>query len=324
MKNRGRGAGKGELVVGNGWRLRVGALAAAALIALAGCHTAEEKCVEDETVKVLMIGNSFSISCLTCLPQVAADCGKKLDLGSLYIGGCPIERHVENVAAERKDAAAKGAYRYDRVTDDGRRVVIRDMRLTDALRAAKWDVVTIQQASHLSWQAASYEPWGDELVKTVRELAPQAKVVVQETWSYTPFDGRLKKWKISADEMYARLSAAYRGFSEKRGFDVIPMGEAVQAWRRRLPVRYTDRSFGGDVVGGRYQKPEDLFKRNADMTWSCNSDPFHLNAKGEYLQALVWAAKLLDADLGALKSHPDCVTDDEAKLMREIAMEVAK
>ncbi len=32
----------------------------------------------------------------------------------------------------------------------------------------------------------------------------------------------------------------------------------------------------------------------------------------------------LDADLGALKSHPDCVTDDEAKLMREIAKEVAK
>lgn len=31
----------------------------------------------------------------------------------------------------------------------------------------------------------------------------------------------------------------------------------------------------------------------------------------------------LDA-LSALKSHPDCVTDDEAKLMREIAKEVAK
>ena len=314
----------GKWGLGNGkWGLGKRVLAAA-LVAVAGCRTTEEKNIEAETVKVLMIGNSFSISCLTYLPQVAADCGKKLDLGSLYIGGCSLERHVTNAVAEKADAAAKGAYRYDRVTDNGKHVVLRDMRLTDALRAAKWDVVTIQQASHLSWQPASYEPWGDELVKTVRALAPQAKVVVQETWSYTPFDKRLKKWKISADEMYAKLAAASRGFAEKRGFGVIPMGDAVQAWRRRLPVRYTDRSFGGDVVGGRNQKPEDRFKRNADMTWSCNSDPFHLNAKGEYLQALVWAAKLLDADLGALTSHPDCVTDDEAKLMREIAQEVAK
>ena len=324
MWNWERGTGNREW--GRGMMALAATLAAAALVAVAGCRTPEEKSVEDETVKVLMIGNSFSISCLTYLPKVAADCGVKLDLCSLYIGGCPIERHVTNARKELAEdtKGEKGAYLYGRVKRNGPWQTIKNARLTDTLKAAKWDIVTIQQASHLSWQPASYEPWGDELVKTVRELAPQAKVVVHETWSYTPFDKRLKKWKISADEMYAKLAAAYRGFAEKRGFDVIPMGDAVQAWRQRLPVKYTDRSFGGDVVGGGRQKPEDQFKRNADMTWSCNSDPFHLNAKGEYLQALVWAAKLLDADLGALTSHPACVTDDEAKLMREIAQEVAK
>lgn len=298
-------------------------LSLVAAACLVGCKTAEPE-GDPSHVKVLMIGNSFSISCLTHLPQVAADCGQKLDLGSLYIGGCSLERHMTNVAAERADPKAKGAYRYDRVTDLGPRVIRRDERLTGVLTRVKWDVVTIQQASHLSWKKDSYHPWGDDLVKTVRTLAPQAKIVVQETWSYTPFDARLAQWKISADEMDARLADAYAAFAGTYGFETIRMGRAVAAWRKRLPVAYGEHSFGGDVVGGRNQKPEDQFKRNADLSWSVNSDTFHLNEKGEYLQALVWAAKLLDADLAGLTSHPACVTDDEARLMRQIAQELAK
>lgn len=294
-------------------------LAVAAVCALAGCRAPEAE--KDPCLKVLMIGNSFSISCLAHLPRVAADCGRKLDLGSLYIGGCSLERHMKNIADERR--GAKGVYRYDRVTGDGPCRTLKGVRLTDALARVRWDVVTIQQASHLSWQPASYRPWGDELVKTVRELAPQAKIVVQETWSYTPFDKRLRKWGFAADEMYARLAAAYAGFAGSYGFEMIRMGAAVQAWRSRLPVAYGEHSFGGDVVGGRQQKPEDHFKRNADLTWSPNSDVFHLNEKGEYLQALVWAVKLLDADVTGLAAHPACVTDDEDRLMRQIAKEVA-
>ena len=302
---------------------RLASLLLTAVCFLAGCQTAEPE-GDPSHLKVLMIGNSFSLSCLAYLPQIAAGCGQKLDLGSLYIGGCSLERHMTNVAAERADPKAKGAYRYDRVTDLGPRVIEREARLTDVLTRVKWDVVTIQQASHLSWKKDSYHPWGDDLVKTVRTLAPQAKIVVQETWSYTPFDARLAQWKISADEMDARLADAYAAFAGTYGFETIRMGRAVAAWRKRLPVAYGEHTFGGDVVGGRNQKPEDQFKRNADLTWSVNSDAFHLNEKGEYLQALVWAAKLLDADLAGLTSHPACVTDDEARLMRQIAQELAK
>ena len=277
---------------------------------------------EKPPLKMLMIGNSFSISCLTYLPQVAADCGKVLDLASLCIGGCSLERHGTNIAKEKK--GLPGAYQYDRQVGTGPRRTMRAARLTDVLKEDRWDVVTIQQASHLSWQKDSYHPWGDELVKTVRDCAPQAKIVVQETWSYTPFADRLASWKMSADEMYDRLATAYADFADAMGFDLIRMGRAVQEWRRRLPVVYGEHSFGGDVVGGRWQNPGAHFRRNPDSTWSLTSDPFHLNEKGEYLQALVWAAKLLDADLANLKTHPDCVTDEEARLMRQIAEEVRR
>ena len=96
----------------------------------------------DEPLKVLMIGNSFSISCLTHLPQMAADCSKRLDIASLYIGGCSLERHATNVTNEQN--GMEGTYRYDRVVCNGRKTTKQKMRLTDALRSARWDVVTIQ------------------------------------------------------------------------------------------------------------------------------------------------------------------------------------
>lgn len=302
---------------------RLASLLLTAACFLAGCQTAEPE-GDPSHLKVLMIGNSFSISCLTHLPQVAADGGQKLDLGSLYIGGCSLERHATNVIAELRDVKAKGAYLYVRVIDNRPRRIVRDARLTDVLKGVKWDVVTIQQASDKSWRKESFHPWGDDLVKTVRALAPQAKIVVQETWSYTPFDKRLAQWKISADEMGARAETAYAAFAADYSFETIRMGRAVRAWRKRLPVAYGAHSFGGDVVGGRSQKPEDQFKRNPDLTWSVNSDTCHLNEKGEYLQALVWAAALWNADLEGLSPHPACVTDNEARLMRQIAKEVAK
>ena len=287
---------------------------------LAACATGHD--MDPEPLKVLMIGNSFSISCLTHLPQIAADCSKRLDIGSLYIGGCSLERHATNVTNEQN--GMEGTYRYDRVVCNGRKATKQKMRLSDALVSAKWDVVTIQQASHLSWKKESYHPWGDCLVATVRQLAPQAKIVMQQTWSYTPFAAQLGKWNITQDEMCARLAEAYGGFAESYGFDVIRMGMAVQEWRKRLPVAYGEHSFGGDVVGGRHKRPEGQFKRGADGKWLVDSDTTHLNERGEYLQALVWAVKLLNADIERLPTHPDCVTDEEDRLMRRIAREVGR
>ena len=93
----------------------------------------------------------------------------------------------------------------------------------------------------------------------------------------------------------------------------------MQEWRRRLPVKYAENSFGGDVVGGRHQKPEDQFKRDAANRWTPNCDVFHLNERGEFFQALVWARTLFSVDLEGLGYKPDFVSDSDAKLMREIA-----
>lgn len=303
-----------KLLAVSGWLLASG------VCLTSGCKSAEEKANADaETVKVLMIGNSFSICVLNHLPLLAEDRGVKLNIGSLYIGGCTLERHWANVT---NTAADFRPYAYDLYVR-GKRVVFQSHRnVCEVLAGTKWDIVTIQQGSHESWRKESYHPYGDNLIAKIRELAPQAKIVVQETWSYTPWDKRLAKWGIDQNGMYAKLHAAYGDFAKQYGLQVIPFGTAVQAWRRQLPVKYGENSLGGDVVGGGYEDPKDHFKRNAENKWVPNCDVFHLGRRGEYFQALVWAKALFDVDVSEVGYKPDYVTDDEAALMKKIAMEV--
>lgn len=283
----------------------------------AGFACAEEPAkAEKAPLKVLMIGNSFSVQMVKSMPPVAKSLGCKLDICSMYIGGCSLERHWQNVCAPTSTP-----YNVTRSVDGESREAFKG-NIPSVLKSEKWDIVTIQQASHFSWVPESYHPFGDNLVKYIRENAPQAKIVVQETWSYTPWDKRLKGWGIDQNEMYAKLKDAYARLAKQYNLPVIRMGTAVQEWRRRLPVKYTEKSFGGDVTGGGSQKPEDQFKRTVENKWEPNCDVFHLNARGTYLQALVWSAKILNADFSKLKYRRDCVTEDEMKLMIEIATEV--
>jgi len=303
---------KGKLLVVGCWLL-VGAVS---VFGLGGCSTTDE--LDERGTKVLMIGNSFSISLLEHLPQVAAASGVDLDLASLYIGGCSLKRHWEN-AARDGDKKFK-PYRYGRSRFG--KVTHGMANVCDVLRMAKWDIVTVQQASHDSWKPESYSPYGSQLVAKIRELAPQAKIYVQETWSYTPWDKRLVQWNIGQDDMYDKLHEAYGTFARRLGLGIIPFGTAVEEWRRRLPVRYTDKSFGGDVVGGGRQDATDCFRRNEQGKWEPNCDVFHLNRKGEYFQALVWARTLFGVDITDISYCPDFVTESEARLMRDIAQEL--
>ena len=247
--------------------MTVKSFAMAAAVALAAvCRADEVEMFHQGAVgpggscKVLMIGNSFSISCLSHLPKVAAANGHKLDLASLYIGGCSLERHCRNIE-DAADGAAFRPYRFDRVVDGEKVVEKGSANIPDALAMDKWDVVTIQQASHLSWDKSSYRPWGDRLVEKIRALAPQAKVLVQETWSYPPWDKRLGKFGFDQLDMYAKLHDAYREFAGRHGFGIIPAGTAAEFCPDRNSL---------------FTRPD-----------------FHFNREeGEYLQALVWDMSL--------------------------------
>ena len=289
--------------------------------------------------KDLMIGNSFSICVLREMPQCAASAGETLDLASLYIGGCPFDRHWENVekAGDPNFKPYGFSYSYASVKDPKDAPIAKlgkHTNIPQALVADKWDVVTIQQASPKSPFYEKYQPYADNLIAKIRELAPQAEIVIQETWSYTPYSGFFKANKMTPATMHAAIKESYGKLAAKHKLRIIPTGDAVQLYRDKLPVSYgkilTQKEiaaiekpgtidFHGDPAGssswkkGRKEKDADQVKLRIDAS--------HLNSEGHYLQACTWLAALFGTDVTKLAYAPAKLAPEKAKLMRACAAE---
>lgn len=302
-------------------------------------------------LKVLAIGNSFSHSLMAQLPACAnALPGAELDFATLVIGGCSLKRHWENV--EKSDdpdfrpydvcwsfasAPAKDKPPFGDAMKDGK------ANIPQMLKAVKWDIVTIQQVSSESWYYKSYQPYADNLIAKIRELAPQAEVRVQQTWAYcnasericgdaTP--GKPGTFGVNQKGMYEGLASAYDKLAERHHLRLIPAGDAVEAYRKALPTTFKPPTrerlsafrvgevpdMGGDPVGS-YS-----WRRQAEDggVRSLECDPIHLNKEGQYLQACTWIAALFDDDLSRLSYKPDFLSERRAALMRKCAAESVK
>ena len=271
-----------------------------------------------KSLKVLMIGNSFSASVLRHMPRVAKSMDLDLTLGSLFSGGCSLETHWNWCEKSAADPDYK-PYVYE-LHVDGKGVRGGKAGLPEILASEKWDVVTIQQVSADAWRPETYRPFADDLIaKHVRRLAPQAKVVLQETWSYAPWDSRYAGWKLDPAGMYEKVRATCAEYASAHGMRVIPMGTAVQEWRKRLPVVYKPDSLGGDVVGTIKSMSADAEGKPVPK-----GDMMHLNVDGCYLQALVWTAALFGVDVTACPFAPYGMPAERVTLMKQIATDVTR
>lgn len=317
-------------------RLALSRLALARLVLVGLCAVAAQP-VSARHLKVLVIGNSFSVSLHKQWPAVAAaapDCS--LDFCTLYIGGCSLERHWRNVEAAATNATFRPyqvKWSYTSVTNAADAPCAPAApggkgNIPQLLAADRWDVVTVQQASHESWKPSSYTPSGDNLLAKIRELAPQAAVWVQETWAYPPDDARYAKWGLGQEEMYARLKDAYAGFAAAHGLKVIPTGDAVQMYRRALPVRWTFPDAAARANLARPALPDFCGDPCGNASWRKAKDGTgdtlvidfpHLNRDGHYLQACVWTAALFGADVTKISYAPKGLAPARAALLRACA-----
>ena len=160
---------------------------------------------ETKAMNVLMIGNSFSMDATRYLTAIAAADGERLETFNLYIGGCSLELHHRNMLSGER------AYSVH-LNGGGGGVASLDEGLADR----EWDVVTLQQVSHLSFKPESYRPYIGELAAYVRRRAPKAKLYLHETWAYEEgSEGLLEvaKYPTSA----AMLSDVVKTYAEMAG-----------------------------------------------------------------------------------------------------------
>lgn len=295
-------------------------LALAVIIMTSVCGFAGE-------LKVLMIGNSFTHSVLTYLPSlVKASAEDKLLLGQAEIPGCPIWRHIEEYEKSEADPSHRPYWTNLELkgnTPDGM------SSLQELLDAEQWDIVTIQQASHESWQPDKFDNFYPRLVEIIRKHCPKSEIVIQQTWSYASDDPRVAKpsptWGFDQDEMYRRLNENYRNMAKALNARIIPTGYAVQLSRERAPEKYT--GFDKAEVS-RYVHPDlppaSPIEVVGSFCWHKDSktgkfvmwqDTFHLNKRGEYMQACVWYMFLFGRTGADIRFVPESITKEDSAFL---------
>lgn len=118
-----------------------------------------------KTYNILAIGNSFSEDATYYLHKIASAAGIDTKVVNLYIGGCPLERHWQNLES------GEPGYMYQLNGSHTERYV----SIQEALAEEEWDYIVTQQASHDSGWAETYEPFLGLLTEYVKEKVPGAE-----------------------------------------------------------------------------------------------------------------------------------------------------
>jgi hypothetical protein len=214
------------------------------------------------TIKILAFGNSFSNDATSFIPQIAIADGTDLRVADCAIGGCALKRHYNNSITN------SGSYSFSYRKPDSTQYCSA-VNMEQALTAADWDYITIQQVSTLSGAPETFEPYLSELLAKFKEYCPKAKVLFHMTWGYK--EGLEKegyeRYDYSQLKMLNAIKETYAQYSEKYGFiPIIPSGEAIQILRGKIS--------------------DELFATEQELSFT--RDGFHLSEKGRVAAALTW------------------------------------
>ena len=237
-------------------------------------------------MNILAIGNSFSQDANRYFYGVAKAAGVKIFNANLIIGGCPLERHFRNMMGDKKE--------YD-LEIFGEQTGFK-MSIKEALLSRSWDVVTLQQASHVSAHPDTYTPYIEELARYIRTLCPKAKIYIHQTWAYEEGSERLHKFGFeSFDDMFSKVKAAYARAAELISANgIIPSGE-VAARLSALGIPKIHR------------------------------DGFHIHLGiGRYALALTWLEAILgqSAEGNTFRDFDVPVTEEEVAIAQKAAHEI--
>ncbi|MBO4632876.1 MAG: DUF4886 domain-containing protein [Lentisphaeria bacterium] len=284
-------------------------------------------------IKVLMIGNSFSVCVGRYLPQIVrtAPGGHKLELTSAYIGGCTFDKHSGNLKKAEKNPDFKPYGITCWFSDSSKKIKRFKGNVNELLKNNQYDVVTIQQGSPKSWDYQTYQPYADEVIAYIRKYQPKAEIVIQQTWAYRCDHPRLQpnpnaKWNFDQTGMYERIRDSYRKLAATYKLRMIPTGDAVQIYRKNTPVKFQPveekieypqlPSIAGDVVGNA------SWRKNGKTGQKYLSvDRIHLNSSGVYLQACLWFAFLYGEPVSRIAYVPGDMNAAENALLRKCAQE---
>ncbi len=243
------------------------------------------------SIKMLSIGNSYSIDASTMVHDIAAADGVDINILNLHIGGCTLQTHWEN--------AQSGAKVYASQLNG---VSAGTVSMQEALAKENWDYISFQQGSHESNDFSTYwteeKPYLTNLSEYVKNMVPHAEQIIHQTWAYQNQRAidRLGYTGAAPDArnaMFADVKAAYKTAAEKIKADILPCGEAVQ--------------YAQNVLGF---TEEQIYRDGYS----------HLTEdKGRYLAAAVWYISLTGNSIMNNTFRPQSVSDNELMKLKQAA-----
>ena len=281
----------------------------------------------DTAIQILGIGNSFTQNATKYLPEIIqASTEVDADISLAVIGGCSLERHVKLAQAHEADSEDGNKYTFVK----NRATVKKNASLSEILQATDWDYITIQQVSQLSYKSETYFPYAGQLIRYIQKYAPEAEIVIHETWPHSVDSHRAKSWGLDPDDMYAKLHVAYAQIGQDFGLRIIPVGTAFQKAKESPLWDYQPRST--DTTQLNYPEDKDnlpdesqslhrihFWKKEKDGTMKVINDGFHAGKYGEYLGALIWYEFFFNLDAREVSLQPKGFSEAQAVSLREIA-----
>lgn len=184
----------------------------------------------DSCLKILAIGNSFTINATTYMPRLIQRLnGDSICIARITRSGCSLDMHWASHAADSPD--------YDFYYSDNAGWVLSDIKTLDrALTFFDWDIITIQQASGWSGLYYTYQPYLENLVRLFHETNPGALLAWHYTWAYTSWTEHpeFKNYDRNPEKMYAAIIEA--GDMASEDFDLrIPSATLIKRMREEFP-----------------------------------------------------------------------------------------
>ena len=250
-------------------------------------------CAQDNTVRILGIGNSFTVDALEQHFQPILDAqGKDAIIGYPYRGGTFLSQH--DAWSTRTDTLPYNyrKFTHGQFTSTG----LATYNMTMAMADEPWDWVIIQSDHDSAGIYKSYVPYMEHLINFVHSHCsnPNVKIGFYMTWAYDAtstfpgFDLYGRNQQLMYDSIIAcaqKLMAAHPDLEF-----IIPSGTAVQNART---------SFVGQHL---------------------NRDGYHLHYEhGRYISSLCWYEKIFGESALTVTYKPDGMTDYKANMCRTAA-----
>ncbi|MBQ7373497.1 MAG: DUF4886 domain-containing protein [Clostridia bacterium] len=197
-----------------------------------------------KTLKVLMIGNSFSEDTVPHMDGMAKAYGlEDFVIATLMIGGCPLSLHYQN---SKNGSKTYDFFYYDSKNGEWR--IDRQKSLEEGIGYTDWDYITLQQVSPLSGNESTYNHEIDELLDFFKEKATNknVKFVWNMTWAYQYGHPALELYENDQKSMYKSIiTTVQRKIETNCKINAVsPAGTSIQNAR----TSYLGDSFNRDGI----------------------------------------------------------------------------